>query len=260
MSTIYSYFVRGETHAALCATSIESVRRIDPYARFAVWSDDGTVQIPGGKEKRYVYDFEGGLPIMLANLEAQCRTLCSVALPHEKVVFLDTDILLLDPLPWNEYDNLLVTWRDHVGLDKEGQPIAGLSVTMPYNYGVIGAQSGGAAIEAFIWMRERIRRMSPRWQSWYGNQVALAALCGPRPTEGTSTEERRIPWLPTQHGRRIKITKLPGERWNWTPKQIGERTHGIRSILHFKGGARALMESYAKKLDLPWYLPKKEAA
>lgn len=258
MTTIYSYFVRGEKHAAMCATSMESVRRVDPFARFVIWTDDGT-GIPGGREKMAVHSFEGGMPIMLANLEAQCRTLTSVAFQGERVVFLDADILLLDQLPWGEED-LIVTWRDRVGLDEEGNPVVGLAVTMPYNYGVIGTHAGAASIESFIWMRERIRRMNPRLLNWYGNQVALAALCGPRPQDGAAQETRHIPWLPTQHGCAVRITKLPGDRWNYTPKMVGERTHGTRSILHFKGGARALMESYAKKLGLAWHLEKKAAA
>ena len=258
MSTLYAYFVRGATHAALCATSIESVRRADPYARFAVFTDDATALI-GNPAKVQRYDFAGGEPIMLANLEAQCQTLCSVSVAQERVVFLDTDILMLKPLPWSGQEDLIVTWRDHVNIDKDGEPVVGLAVTMPYNYGVLGALTGPATIEAFIWMRERIRRMNASLKSWYGNQVALAALCGPRPQEGVARDVRRIPWLPTHQGREVRIMKLPGVRWNHTPRSE-TALQDAHAVLHFKGGARVRMEVYARELGLPWYLDERAAA
>lgn len=256
--TTYGYFVRGDKHAALCATSIESVARCDDTARFVVATDDVST-IPCAQRVK-VLRMDLPKPIMLANLEAQCRILGTECNQGDRVVFLDTDILLLDPLPWNLSQDLFVTWRDRIGTDEEGNPVVGLAVTMPYNYGVIGVRAGYASLEAFIWMRERIRRMNHRLQSWYGNQVALAALCGPRPESGTRTDRREIPWTPTQMGNPVAITKLPAERWNYTPRVAGERTHGLRSILHFKGGARTLMESYAKQLRLNWYLNDKAAA
>lgn len=257
--TVYGYFCRGEKHAALCATSIESVLKADQSARVVVMSDDGTT-LPLNYRQVAVRQFSGPKPIMLANLEAQIQVLGTYSNSGDRVVFLDTDILMLDPLPFNLDQDLFVTWRDHVNLDKDGHPVEGLAVTMPYNYGVIGVLNGLPALRAFIWMQDRIEKMNTKLQSWYGNQVALAALCGPRPITGASTDVRTIPKTPTIQGATVTITKLPGERWNHTPRQVGERIHGMRSILHFKGGSRALMESYAKKLNLTWHLGAKVAA
>lgn len=251
--TVYGYFIRGDKHAAMCATSIESVRKVDIYARFVVMSDDGTQLPPAlSREKLQLVPFENGGPIMLANLEAQCQIIGNHTARAETVWFLDTDILLVEALPRLEDADLAVTWRDHIGHDAEGKAVAGVAVTMPYNYGVIGARSTLETIEAFVWMRERIRKMNSGLQKWYGNQVALAALCGPRPQEGAAWDVRRIPWLPTAQGNALRVWKLPGEVWNFTPSRVGERIHGKRKVLHFKGGARMLMESYARKLELPW--------
>lgn len=259
--SIYGYFVRGAKHAAMCATSIQSVAKVDHAATFHVMSDDGTrlPSVPGARIHEHDFDSRGA-PIMIANLEAQVQILGRYAQLGDRVTFLDTDILMLQPLPFTLAEDLLVTWRDHVKKDEEGNPIEGIAITMPYNYGVIGARAGLPAIESFLWMRERIRRMNPNLQRWYGNQVALAALCGPRPEEGARLDVRGVPWQPTANGSAVSIMKLPGERWNYTPAQVGERIHGTRSVLHFKGHARGLMESYARKLGLTWHIAEQAAA
>ncbi len=261
--TLYSYFVRGDKHAAMCATSIESVRRVDNSAHFAVMCDEATEfpWVDNIKAPVNVLRFDSyGAPIMLANLDAQCRALGHFADMAERVVFLDTDVLMLQPLPFTLEQHLIVTWRNAIGVDDDGKPVEGIARTMPYNYGVIGVRMSPEAYECFIWMRERIRRMNSQLKRWYGNQVALAALAGPPPESGERTDERRIPWLPVEHGIPVRITKLACERWNYTPQKVGERIHGTRSVLHFKGGARALMESYARKLSIPWHGLATEAA
>lgn len=251
MFNTYAYFVRGAKHAAMCRTSIDSVRKVDAHASFVVATDDpraGRWQIPGAA----IVEFDAGAPIMLANLEAQCTILATR--PYgDPVAFLDTDILLLEPLPETPGADIAITWRDHVGLDAEGEKVEGISSGMPYNYGVVRAISSYASIEAFIWMRERIRRMHERHQKWYGNQLALFELAGPRPTEGSRIDTRRIPWTLTRYGNPVRFAKLPCARWNYTPQKVGERLHGLRSVLHFKGGARALMESYAERLGITWH-------
>jgi hypothetical protein len=258
MSNAYAYFVRGPKHAAMCRTSIESVKRADPNSAFFVMTDEEKRQwdIP----EAAVREFAPGMPIMLANLEAQCRALALVE-TGDAITFLDTDILMLEPLPVIEGEvpgiegaHLSITWRDHVLTDDDGEKVEGIASTMPYNYGVMRAISCLPTIEAFIWMRERIRKMHSGHQKWYGNQLALHELAGPRPTEGARVDERRIPWLLTQMGNPLRIAKLPGERWNWTPSKVGERLHGVHSVLHFKGRARGLMESYAKRLELTWHV------
>lgn len=248
MST-YSYFVRGAKHAAMCRTSIESVKRFESDARFIVMTDEDARDwsIPDAS----VHVFDSGMPIMLANLEAQCQALSQVAY-GESITFLDTDILMLEALPVIPGAHLTITWRDHVLKNDEDEKIEGIASTMPYNYGVMRAVSCYRTSEVFIWMRERIRKMHQGHQKWYGNQLALHELAGPRPTDGMRVDSRRIPWTLTELGNVILIAKIPCERWNWTPSKVGERLHGVHSVCHFKGKARGLMESYAKRLGLTW--------
>ena len=241
----YVYFVRGAQHAALCRTSIESVRRVDPQAVIWVMTDEDHAT-KGWHIDGCAY-IQPGLPIMLANLEAQVAALF-LCRPEEPIVFLDTDILLLQKLP--ALSDLTITWRDHVGM-KDEEKIEGVAGQMPYNYGVMIAQHSAATVEAFIWMRERIRKMSKQYQHWYGNQLALAELAGPRPDKGTMTSLRKIPWLITSAGKSISISRVPAEHYNYTPQRVGEDISN-KFALHFKGGARALMESYAARLGLTW--------
>jgi hypothetical protein len=251
MFNTYAWFVRGAKHAALCRTSIESVKKVDPKASILVATDDPPSRnwdIPGAT----IHQFESGMPIMLANLEAQCAILATRNY-GDAVTFLDTDILMLEPLPEMPGADITVTWRDYSLVGDEGEKIEAVASFMPYNYGVIRAVSCYATLEAFIWMRERIRRMHEGHQKWYGNQLALFELAGPRPEEGSRVDTRRIPWTLTKHGNGVCIAKIPCARWNYTPQKVGERTHGTRSLLHFKGGSRALMESYATKFGLSWH-------
>jgi hypothetical protein len=242
----YCWFVRGEKHAAMCRTSMASVMRADPDAHPVVVTDEAS---PAWKVDSAVLNIRSGMPIMLANLEAQCTVLSRANSP---VTFLDTDTLLLDPLPYTPGADLTITWRDHVRVGEDGEKVEGIASAMPYNYGVLHANPTYGALEAFIWLRERIRKMHPGHQQWYGNQLALFELAGQRPEKDQRIDERRIPWMLTQLGNPIRILKLPGSQWNYTPAKVGERLLGTRSVLHFKGHSRALMESYAKRLELPW--------
>jgi hypothetical protein len=88
-------------------------------------------------------------------------------------------------------------------------------------------------------------------KKWYGNQLAMAELAGPRPDSGSRTDVRQIPWMLTEHGMDISIEKVPCERYNYTPMKVGENIEG-KHVLHFKGASRGLMESYAKRLGLSW--------
>ena len=251
----YIYFVRGEMHAAMAQVSIASLAKADPASNPVVMTDDLSVlENPGLCKVAQVRWLEGerGRPMMLVNLDAQCAAIASLE-RGEPAVLLDTDTIVLQMLPLEVSDNLVVTWRDRIGTDAEGKPQVGIAQSMPYNYGVIGVRGGYKTLQAFMWMRERIRTMSPGLQQWYGNQVALAALCGPRPESGTVTDLRAIPWTLTSHGDTVAIRKVEGSRYNYTPQQVGERIHGMRSILHFKGKKRGLMKVYAERLSLPWF-------
>lgn len=247
--TAYAWFVRGEQHAGLAQVAMASIKKVDRAASFIVSTDDERLaDIPGARMVR----FKSNLPIMVANLEAQLMVLWEQRTP---VWFLDTDLIVLKPLPplWEE--QIAVTWRANLG-GKLKDATEGIEL-MPYNYGVVGAHPGRRVFEAFVWMRERIRRMSPQLQGWYGNQMALAALAGPAPAEGEVTELRRIPWRLDSPSPELRVRKIPGDVWNYTPAEAGEDLTGL-GVLHFKGHARPLMEEYAAQLGLPW--PKKEQA
>ncbi len=242
--TTFAWYVRGKKHAKLAQTSMAAVRRVVKNAALVVATDDPDVTVPGAEMVR----FNGGLPLMVANIEAQIQVL------HRNidgVVFLDTDVLFQRPFPVQTKDTITVTWRDTVGGKIEDMP-GGVADVMPYNYGVIGVLPGARTIEAFIWMRERVRKMAPHMQLWWGNQVALASLCGPRPTDSSDvTEVRYIPWLTTAPGLPVMIHKIPGSIWNYTPRSEDEDV-SERGAIHFKGHTRKWMAGYAARLKLPW--------
>lgn len=243
----YVWFVRGAEHAAMCATSIESVLKADKHAKVYVFTDE---QHPSWTVPAALMRIDPGMPIMLANLEAQ---VCARAAFHETLYFLDTDTILLRPFDIPVCD-IAFTWRDHIGTDEEGEKVEGIADRMPYNYGVVVADDTIGAMESLIWMRERIRSMHNGYQQWYGNQMAAFELAGRRPDSGTVVDRKRIPWKLTNLGRELAIAKLPCETHNYTPQSAGEDVSG-KFVLHFKGKKRWLMSKYAKALGLKWHLP-----
>lgn len=250
----YAWFVRGDEHAAMCATSIESVRKADPDARCIVVSDD--VKAKWKLDAIHLTCNPDGMPIMLANLEAQINAL-SYAWEHDakRITFLDTDTIMLKPFDY--YGVVNFTWRDHDGTDEDGTKVAGVTARMPYNYGVVLARPSLSAFECFIWMRERIRQMHPSHQQWYGNQLAAVELAGPPPKSGCDFVTREIPWRLTSHGKTVTIGQLPCMEYNYTPQKPGEDLTG-KYVLHFKGRRRSLMAIYARALGLTWTLPEPE--
>lgn len=250
----YAWFVRGREHANMCLTSIESVQKADRFARCFVVTDDP--HIDSLKEGVLVLKIESGLPIMLANLEAQVALRQYVK--DEDIYFLDTDTLLVKPFDVPPCD-IAFTWRDSIGLDEEGEKVEGIAQRMPYNYGVVVVAQTLGGLEALIWMRERVRVMHESSQKWYGNQLAAAELAGPRPESGYRADVRRIPWRFTKFGREIKVLKLPCTEFNYTPQAPAEDL-SAKYVLHFKGGKRSLMEGYARGLGLNWYSDAQAAA
>jgi len=241
--TTYAWFVRGEKHAGLAQVSMAAVKRADRSADCVVATDEDGLTVPGARMVR----FTAGLPLMVANVQAQIEVMHR---NHVPVVFLDTDVLFLKPFPDQPSEAITVTWRDTVG-GKLGDLPGGVADAMPYNYGVIGVLPGPSTIEAFLWLRERVRRLAPNLQQWYGNQVALVGLCGPRPTAGEVIEQREIVWTPSKPGLSVMVRKLPGTTWNYTPRDRDEDL-SERGAVHFKGHTRPWMEIVAKRLDLPW--------
>jgi len=246
--TSYIWFVRGKTHAAMCRTSIESVCKIDREAECIVVTDDPNI---GPITDVMYYTRTDALPIMVANVASQVKAMFRAT--SDKLVFLDTDVLLLGELP--HVGDVTVTWRDHVTVNDEGEKQEGIASIMPYNYGVITARFNENSADAFIWMRERIKQMGHRQQEWYGNQLALAELAGPikKDAVGVEVGEREIPWSLHQPGTRVVIGKIPCERFNYTPQSADEDIDS-RYALHFKGKKRDLMKGYAERLGLGWYL------
>lgn len=245
--TIYCWFVRGQKHARLVQTSMAAAHAADETAVCVVATDDSAVTVPGAEMVR----FSSGMPLMMANVQAQIEVLHRKRTP---VWFLDTDIVLLRKLPELWEPSISVTWRDNVGgtlREPENDAVASM---MPYNYGVIGATSNPVVIDAFTWLRERVRRMGPQWRDWYGNQMALASLVGPPPADKSpdATSRRPIPWDIGAPGEpTLLVRKLPCDLYNYTPASLEEDV-SMRYALHFKGHSRPLLEQYAVKTGLPW--------
>jgi len=241
--TTYSYWIRGRVFAELAAKSIESVKRFDRFLverQFVVVTDDHETYAEAaglfGKDVALIQDYHSGRPAMVANLDAQIKVLMNTPM-GERVLFLDADILVNQYFPWTDAD-LHVTWRPDVNGDVE------MARQQPYNYGVLGVNVTPATIEAFIWMRARILRMTPERQRWYGNQLALADLLG-QPNGG---KERRIRWTLEDAGTRLTAEELPCSVWNYSPSGPDEDVSG-KGILHMKGERKDLIQHYAGRLN-----------
>lgn len=239
----YAYFVRGEKHKALCQVSMAAIRRIQKNAEIVVATDEPGLTVPGAVMVR----FEAGLPMMVANLEAQLNVMYG---RFSQIVFLDTDVLFLKPFPVQSEEGLVVTWRETVGGKIQDVP-GGVADVMPYNYGVLSVLPSLRTLESFIWLRERVRKMAPQLQQWWGNQIALASFVGPRPKEGETTETRYIPWLLHERGLPVTVRKIPGSIWNYTPTDKDEDVSS-RGAIHFKGHTREWMRGFTERLELPW--------
>lgn len=252
----YAWFVRGAKHAAMCRTSVESVKKADPGAQCVVVTDEHN---PSWKIPDVVLQYiDPGMPIMLANLEAQVSALASAWVDHyEKLTLLDTDTIVLKPLLTS--GDIAFTWRDSIGTDDDGEKVEGIANRMPYNYGVIVCNPGIRSFEALIWIRERVRVMHPGSQQWYGNQLAAVELAGARPVKDAEVSIRSIPWRLTKLGKQIRVGKIPCETCNYTPQTPDEDVSG-KYVLHFKGKRRDLMKVYAERLGLGWYVNDNAAA
>lgn len=237
------YWIRGEEHAELARLSIASVRQVYAMARICVYSDDpGYMGLGMGELNTRL---EPGEPAMVANLSAQILHLAH-AEHGQCVLFLDADTLVRKAFPFDPGCDLFVTWRDHVGFSK-GEKLTGFAELMPYNYGVLGVRACASALEAFLAMRARVRQLSPRYQLWYGNQLALADLVGAPPKAGTAEVTARIRWTPTDAGGPLRVRQLPCEIWNYSPELEDEDVSG-KGILHMKGGRKSLMQSYSRSM------------
>lgn len=245
--TAYAWFIRGAEHAAMCRQSIASVRKADPSAVCLVITDEVAPAWAEGLGVMVLW-IDSGLPMMMANIEAQ---ICALTMgpQTESLWFLDADILLRAPLPPTATD-LTVTWRDHVGVNDQDEKVEGVAAEMPYNYGVIGFTPGIGALESLIFLRERIRKMGAGHRQWYGNQLALAELVGAPPKDLAEKRiYRHIPWSLTEGGRVVSIDRLACDGYNYTPKSA-EDDVSFKTALHFKGHARKLMQGFAESMGV----------
>lgn len=245
--TTYAYWVRGRAFAELAAKSIESIKRFDPFLvdrQFWVLTDDYLNEdkwlrdgvLPKGVHWTYMHDYGYQRPPMVANLDAQIKVLMGVPM-DERVLFLDADTLMLKPFPWTNAD-IHATWRTDVNGDAE------MARQQPWNYGVLGVNVTPAVIEAFIWLRQRILKMTPKSQEWYGNQLALADLLGAARPDPFETAVR---WTLQDRGTPLSVQPLPCDVWNWSPDGPGESIEG-KGIIHCKGNRKDLLEHYAGRI------------
>jgi len=215
---IISYWAVGEEHRKMAEVSARTARLCHPFARVVI---DTYIA-----EKR---------PMMVANLDSQIKVL-QEAKENEEVLFLDTDILMRKPFPFESHD-MTVTWRDTTI-----PGVVGVAKMMPYNYGVLGCRARPATIEAFYWLRSRILQMSNNYQQWYGNQLALAELAA-APERDIGHAVRYIRWSATDPGTPLIVKYLPCEVYNYTPQSENEDV-SEKTFLHFKGGRKHMMASY----------------
>lgn len=238
----YAFWVRGREFAELAAKSTESIKRLSPFLvdrRVMIVTDEVAHEIePPLWTDLFTKDvhfmtMNSGRPAMVANLDAQIRVLLDTPI-GERVLFLDADTIMLKPFPWTDAD-IHATWRSDVNGDLE------MARQQPWNYGVLGVNVTPATIEAFIWLRARILRMTPERQRWYGNQLALEQLLG-QPNRG---HQRRVRWTLEDEGLPLSVCELPCSEWNYSPDTADEDVSG-KGILHFKGGRKDLIEHYSK--------------
>lgn len=174
-------------------------------------------------------------PWMLANVSAQCDWLLSQKENRREVtVFLDNDIIVRQAMPELPDDaDIYVTWRDNVG---------DLSKAQPYNYGVVIVRHTIPAMRAMMWLEDRVSKMAPRHQKWYGNQIALREMVGPLKRNETviRTLHNSVP---------VKIHQLPCHKFNWSPPADRLRQNaGDKVFIHLKGDRKEAFDYYWNKV------------
>lgn len=221
--TQYVWCVHGEAHAELAKRSMALVERHDPQADCWVYVDKDY-----GIDGQVIVEEYHSRPFMLMNVALQFDFLVERA--RDRVVFLDADAFMARPLPEisGEWD-VAVTWRDNMGA---------LGQMQPYNYGVVIVNRTGSTLAGWAWMCERISRMAPKQQKWYGNQIALRELCGPV-VNGPQVTVRGHDWFD------IRVKHLPCATWNWTPPDENPKQRLLnQAFVHFKGQRKDLADYY----------------
>jgi len=242
------YWVRGPDFAAMTVKSAESIHRCYPGARVFVYADEPhkVLKNPVFHDVLMVPAFNNS-PAMVANLQAQVH-FCLTPYFTAPTMFLDADVLAVERNDlwerdsyWKDRD-MIVTQRDHIGLDDNGQKIVGVARNMPYNYGVLVVNNTEGGKEAMIWLRQRVSKYGHTYQKWYGNQWALRELVG-----GACVDP-----VPRQVVRSIgfwnvRIQVLDGEKFNYTPESETEDFTG-RYFVHVKGDRKDMFNPIAERL------------
>lgn len=244
----YVWWVRGDEHAKMCAVSAASVARADPEAERWVIVPEGSKDGERLKEIADVVLMPETPWTHLTKISCLAQFAMARWDDRQDLVFIDSDTIVQKPLPVE--NDMWLTWRRSVtDMKSEDKRQIDLPVTQTYNGGVWGVNAGIAGIETMLWMRERLRKMSPQMREWYGDQAALAELAGPPPESGTRVDKVRFPVPYVLSGDELVITKLPCSMWNYTPTREDEDVSD-KGILHFKGGSRKFFYTYAKRLGL----------
>jgi hypothetical protein len=242
------YWIQGQTFATLALQSAATFRKVYPEARFYFYTDQSGIATLTEEIKdlgpSLVCPWDPEQPAMVANVMAQADFCLS---EHFDTVdwptlFVDADVIAGDKraiIPGADRCDVVLTARRHVRM-KEGKPIEGVAKDMPYNYGVIWANPTREAKELFVWLRDRVAKMSPQLQNWYGNQVALREFAGVIPDALPASRTRMLPWS------KVRVHYLDCEQYNYTPESADEDL-SEKFLLHFKGGRKELMQQIIKE-------------
>lgn len=220
------YCAMGEEHALMAVRSAQTFRRHMPSGRTVVYVDQ-KYRIPIEQIVRPEY-FEQ--PFMVANVMCQFDWMARCRQPNV-TYFLDNDILMMQEPPELPDADLCVTWRDDVGE---------LSLTQPYNYGVLITRHTMDTVRAFAWLEDRVRKLTPQRQKWYGNQIALRELAGP--IRRDETVLRDFGYF------KANIHQLPCDTWNWSPPpEELEQDRSDKVFVHLKGDRKSAFDYYHER-------------
>lgn len=224
----YVYCLFGDEHANYAARSAETIKRQDPDAKLVFYVDRPYEQLQstGGRQMPYPEAFQH--PFMIGNVLCQLDWLLNQE-PHpdEFTVYVDTDVLHAKPIDRAYLDaknaDIYPTFRTDLGK---------LSDHMPYNYGVLIVRHTVAAKHAMSWLLQRVMKLQPARQHWYGNQIALRELVGPiRPFD---VYDRPMGYFT------VRVHQLPCREWNWSPnpKCVRNSTGETKYFVHLKGSLK----------------------
>ena len=236
------YWVRGEEYAGLAVRSAETMKRVYDGAKVIIYADREWPVFAGGSVDEVIcLPIQEIMPPMIANVHCQVHYVVNKGFDR-LTLFCDADVLAVKKADLSLLtQDLIVTKRDHVYLDENGEKLVGVARPMPYNYGVLLANPTMEAKEIFIWMRERLVKMGSHLQDWYGNQWALRELVGGSMDEQAPREVKRaMAWGPVS----IKVEDC--STWNYLPHD--DEPINNKYFVHVKGGDKVRFHEIADEL------------